>query len=196
MGATVRCPKCGNYFTVAPTELVPAKESKRPAASAKRVSTSVPYASPCAVAVALPEPPPPPSESSMPGWINAWGVLAFSLAALAMLLGALALPRWLALCFVGLGLLLGLIGLAMPRDEWKLKDGIWLALGGGCCGTNARQINCAPRWRKKLPCWTRVNCPAALSLGGASIPFALVATRALSSSIRPDALPLLRRLTR
>jgi hypothetical protein len=70
----------------------------------------------------------------MPGWINACGVFAFSLAALAMLLGAFALPRWLALWFIGLGLLLGLIGLAMPRVEWKLKDGIWLALGGGGCG--------------------------------------------------------------
>lgn len=116
VGACVRCPKCGNCFTVAPMELVPAKEPKRPTASPKRVSPSVPRASPCAGAVVSPEPPPPPSESSMPEWINAWGVFAFSLAALAMLLGAFALPRWLALGFVGLGLL-GLIGLAMPRVE-------------------------------------------------------------------------------
>jgi hypothetical protein len=134
MGACVRCPKCGNHFTVAPMELVPAKEPKRPAASLERVSTSVPHASPRALAVFSPKPPPPPSESTMPGWINAWGAFAFSLAALAMLLGAFALPRWLALCLIGLGLLLGLIGLAMPRGEWKLKDGIWLALGGGGCG--------------------------------------------------------------
>lgn len=130
----MRCPKCGNHFTIAPMELVPTKEPKRPAASPKPISAFVPQAPPRAVAVVFPQPPPPLSESSMPGWINAWGVFAFSLAALAMLLGAFALPRWLALCFIGLGLLLGLIGLGMPREQWKLKDGIWLALGGGGCG--------------------------------------------------------------
>jgi hypothetical protein len=62
----------------------------------------------------------------MPEWINVWGVFAFSLAALAMLLAAFA--------FAGVGLLLGLIGLAARPDEWKIKDAVWLALGGGGCG--------------------------------------------------------------
>ena len=94
MGASVRWPQCGSYFTVAPMELVPAKEPKPPTASPKRVFTSIPHASPGTVAVAFPKRPPPPSESSMPGWINAWGAFAFSLAALVILLGAFALPRW------------------------------------------------------------------------------------------------------
>jgi hypothetical protein len=70
----------------------------------------------------------------LPSWINVWGVFAFALAALALLLAAFALPRWLSLSCAGLGLLLGLIGLAMPREEWKVKDGLWLALGGCGCG--------------------------------------------------------------
>lgn len=70
----------------------------------------------------------------MPEWINVWGVFAFSLAALALLLAAFTLPRWLALSFAGLGFVLSLFGLAMPREEWKIKDGIWLAFGGGGCG--------------------------------------------------------------
>lgn len=157
-GACVRCPKCGNCFTVAPLELVPAKAPTRPVASPKRVSTkrvppSVPQVSPVAVAVVSPEPPPPPSESSLPERINPWGVSAFSLAALAMLLGVFALPRWLALCFVGLGLLLGLIGLAMPREKWKLKDAIWLALGGGSCGILLFIVLLRPGWMSER--WTR-----------------------------------------
>ena len=82
----------------------------------------------------LPRPPSPPSESTLPEWINAWGVSAFSLASLVLLFAAFALPRWLAMSFAGLGLLLGTIGVTRPRLEWKPKDGIWLALGGGGCG--------------------------------------------------------------
>lgn len=69
----------------------------------------------------------------MPEWINAWGVFAFSLASLTLLLAAFALPRWLALSCSGLGLLLGLAGLAARPDQWKIKDAVWLALGGGGC---------------------------------------------------------------
>ena len=69
----------------------------------------------------------------MPEWINAWGVFALSFAALTMLLAAFALPRWLTLSFAGLGLLLGLAGLAARPDEWKIKDIVWLAVGGGGC---------------------------------------------------------------
>jgi hypothetical protein len=50
-----------------------------------------------------------------------------------MLLAAFALPRWVALSVAGLGLLLGLFGLAARPDEWKIKDAVWLALGGGGC---------------------------------------------------------------
>jgi hypothetical protein len=51
-----------------------------------------------------------------------------------MLLAAFSLPRYLALCSAGLGLLLGVVGAVMPRQAWKSKDAIWLALGGGGCG--------------------------------------------------------------
>jgi hypothetical protein len=69
----------------------------------------------------------------MPEWINPWGVFAFSLAALVLLFAALALPRWLTLSCAGLGLMLGLVGLAARPDEWKVKDAVWLVLGGGGC---------------------------------------------------------------
>jgi hypothetical protein len=167
MGACLPCPKCGNYFTVAPSALVPDKNPKQPAAPPKQASTAtaqspppaelpwwvteppqaaiapaseppspppaprIPFATP---PLAFPAAPPPPSDSSLPEWINVWGVLAFSLAALAMLFAALTLPRWLVLPLAGLGFLLGLIGAAVQLNEWKLKDGIWLALGGGGCG--------------------------------------------------------------
>lgn len=42
--------------------------------------------------------------------------------------------RHLSLSVAGLGLLVGLAGAVIPRDEWKSKDAIWLALGGGGCG--------------------------------------------------------------
>lgn len=70
----------------------------------------------------------------MPEWINPWGVCAFAVAALVMLCAAFALPRWLVLCCAGVGLVLGLVGLAARPDEWKIKDAVWLALGGGGCG--------------------------------------------------------------
>ncbi len=180
MGACVRCPKCGNYFTVAPSDTKPAAKPFRAPAQPSRAH--IPAAAPTATAppkpkppdpdqpwwvtttpqpvaepepepriytpepldpkpaelppapiLTFPEPPPPPEPSSLPPWINLWGVLAFTLAAVAMLLAALSLPRYLSLSLFGLGFLLGLVGVLAPRDEWKIKDAVWLAFGGGIC---------------------------------------------------------------
>lgn len=175
VGACVPCPKCGNYFTVAPSETVPSKTPRHavvppspvpapaptplpapasaeeqpwwvttpPQAAAPSAPEPPPAASeppppapavlPRLPAFEIAEPPPPPEPSSLPPWINAWGVFAFSCAAVAMLLAALSLPRWLSLAFAVLGVLLGLAGAVAPRDEWKIKDALWLALGGGGC---------------------------------------------------------------
>jgi hypothetical protein len=172
MGAPLRCPQCGNYFTVAPSETAPVSKPRRPppqpppapppaptpppppaadqpwwvttpanpvaettsaetatapAASEPTLPKEAPLPAPAVVA------PEPPEPSSLPPWINVWGVLAFALAALALLLAAFALPRWLSLSFTGLGGLLAVAGLAARREEWKLKDGVWLTLGGGGC---------------------------------------------------------------
>lgn len=166
MGACLCCPKCSNYFTVAPSSLVPEKPPQRPAGPAPRVAAvSAPPTPPAeqpwwvttppqTAVTPTPEPPPlptprdslpapllnvprvppPPTASPLPEWANGWGIVGFFLAALVMLFAALTFPRWLAMCFAGLGLVLGLIGLAVPPSEWKLKDGLWLALGGGGCG--------------------------------------------------------------
>lgn len=175
VGACVPCPKCGNYFTVAPSETVPSKTPRRavvppspvpapaptplpaPASAEEQpwwvttppqaavpsapepppVAPEPPPPAPAVLprlpAFEIPQPPPPPEPSSLPPWINAWGVFAFSCAAVAMLLAALSLPRWLSLAFAVLGVLLGLAGAVAPRDEWKIKDALWLALGGGGC---------------------------------------------------------------
>lgn len=177
VGACVPCPKCGNYFTVAPSETVPSKTPRRvvpppspvaaptpaprptptpaadlpwwvttppqpvvppapepePEPEPPAPPTPSPTGAPSLAAFDFPEPPPPPEPSSLPPWINPWGVFAFFLAAVAMLLAAFALPRWLSLSFAALGLLLGLVGAVVPREEWKIKDAIWLALGGGGC---------------------------------------------------------------
>jgi hypothetical protein len=195
MGACVRCPKCGNYFTVAPTHSTPAAKTNHGTAQPNHLPAPAPVPTPPApktpapaaptlpaegdvpwwitsppqpVAAApptqpepeaepeiyspqpldpkpvllppaplltIPEPPPPPEPSSLPPWINVWGVLAFTLAAAAMLFAAFSLPRYLALSLAGLGVLLGLVGAVVPRDEWKLKDAVWLALGGGFCAS-------------------------------------------------------------
>src|SRR5262249_52075236 len=87
--------------------------------------------------LALPEPPPASSSSSspsLPEWINVWGVLAFSLTSLAMLLAAFTLPRFLTISLAGIAFLLGLAGAVAPRQERKVKDCVWLGLGGGGSG--------------------------------------------------------------
>ncbi len=180
MGACVRCPKCGNYFTVAPSDTRPAAKPVRAPAQPSRAP--IPAAAPTATAppkppdpdqpwwvttppqpvaepepepepqiytpeplapkptelppapiLTFPEPPPPPEPSSLPSWINIWGVFAFTFAAVAMLLAAFSLPRYLSLTLFGVGLFLGLVGAVLPRDEWKIKDIVWLVFGGGLC---------------------------------------------------------------
>lgn len=82
----------------------------------------------------------------MPEWINPWGVFAFALVALILLFAALAFPRWLVLCCAGLGLLLGLIALALRPDDWKIKDTVWLTLGGGGCALLLLVALARPAW--------------------------------------------------
>jgi hypothetical protein len=89
---------------------------------------------------------PPPSSSIVPEWINAWGALAFFLAALGLVLAACTLPRSLSLSCAGLGLLLGLAGTAAPRERWPIKDAVWLALGGGGCGVLLLVVLLQPGW--------------------------------------------------
>jgi hypothetical protein len=72
-----------------------------------------------------------PSTSASPAWINVWGVLAFTLIALALLLAAFTLPRWLTIACAALGLLLGVVGVLASLERLKIKDIVWLAVGGG-----------------------------------------------------------------
>lgn len=162
VGACICCPKCGNYFTVAPLASLPAKNPRhmpasapaappapeqpwwvasppQPASAPEPPAPPLPLSPPPAVHSSLPKlhfpqplPPPPPS-TELPGWINVWGVFAFCFAALALLLAAFSLPRSLSLSLAGIGLLLGIIGAVLPRQEWKAKDALWLALAGGIC---------------------------------------------------------------
>lgn len=167
LGASLRCPKCGNYFTVAPAELAPAKPPSRPpvpvemrpaappqASSSEALpwwvetppSAALPPASPepalppaapvpaVVPALLFPEPPRAHPASTLPSWINAWGVLAFFFAALALLMAACALPRFLTITLAVLGLAIGLVGLMAQGEEWRPKDAVWLALGGGGSG--------------------------------------------------------------
>lgn len=87
-----------------------------------------------------------PSSSALPGWINAWGAIAFTLTALALLLAAFTLPRWLTISFAALGLLLGLAGILAQREQWRIKDGLWLALGGGGSGLLLLAALFRPGW--------------------------------------------------
>jgi hypothetical protein len=66
--------------------------------------------------------------------------------ALAMLLAAFALPRFLTLCFAGIGFLLALAGAVAPREEWKVKDKVWLGLGGGGSGVLLLLALFRPSW--------------------------------------------------
>jgi hypothetical protein len=179
LGASLRCPKCGNYFTVAPAELAPAKPPSRPpvteevrAASPPQTSSSAPLpwwvetpptAAPAPVSPAppqplappvpavaptllFPEPPRPRPSSTLPNWINAWGVLAFFFAALALLVAAFALARFLSISLAVVGLATGLAGVLAQREEWHLKDSVWLALGGGGSGLLLLLALFAPSW--------------------------------------------------
>jgi hypothetical protein len=88
----------------------------------------------------------PRPASSLPGWINVWGVLAFFLASLALLMASLTLPRWLAISLAGLGLLLSLAGVVASREEWRIKDSVWLALGGCFSGVLLLLAALTPSW--------------------------------------------------
>jgi hypothetical protein len=188
LGASLRCSKCGNYFTVAPAPPEPIKNPRRPAAvpshktapaeappppvdlpwwvapppgaasppvrsesSAPPPETdpapvcSQPLALPSAPALLFPEPP-SPATSALPGWINAWGVAAFVLTALALLFAAFALPRFLTLSLTGLGLLAALAGVVAAWDNWQIKDGIWLTVAGGGSGLLLLLALFAPDW--------------------------------------------------
>lgn len=166
LGASLRCPKCGDYFTVARSETpLPTRKPPRPHPPPKAAPAPVQPASsadqpwwvasppqppapppvpetppaPASMLVpspplgvhAFPPPPPMPVASSLPPWINAWGVFAFTLAALALVFAAFGLPRFLTIILTALGLLLGLVGFFMTEQDWRLKDGIWLGVGGG-----------------------------------------------------------------
>jgi hypothetical protein len=67
----------------------------------------------------------------LPAWLNGWGATAFFLASVALLFAAFALPRFLTLILSGLGLLVGLAGVVASLQDRKVKDVVWLALGGG-----------------------------------------------------------------
>jgi hypothetical protein len=177
LGASLRCPACGNYFTVAPAELAPVKQPARPPVVEKRSppppQASIPADHPwwletppsAAPASPSPEPPhvpppvadenavpdssePPPFRptSSLPGWINVWGAIAFFLASVALLSASLSLPRWLAMSLAGLGLLLSLAGVLGSREEWRIKDSVWLTLGGSFSGVLLLLAAFAPSW--------------------------------------------------
>lgn len=83
---------------------------------------------------------------TLPSWINAWGVIAFFLAALALLVAAFALPRFLSISLAVLGLATALIGLMAQREESHLKDRVWLALGGVGSGLLLLLALFAPSW--------------------------------------------------
>src|SRR6185437_4444365 len=188
LGASLRCPTCGNYFTVAPAPPEPAKNLRRPVAAprptaapvkapppppadlpwwvatppagASNPAPSEPPAPPPAPAPVHSEPlahspivsamdfpePSAPAQSALPGWINAWGVAAFSLTALGLLLAAFALPRFLTISLASLGLVVGLAGVVATWDNWQIKDGIWLALGGGGNGVLLLLALFGPSW--------------------------------------------------
>ena len=150
----------------APRPTAPAQPPP-PAADAPWWVTSDPVAVP---APAPPEPPPPPaptvpspivpaytppvdfpelsapSSSTSPGWINVWGALAFALTALALLLAAFTLPRWLTISFTALGLLLGVVGVLASLERLKMKDAVWLVLGGGGSGVLLFVTLVRPGW--------------------------------------------------
>ncbi len=188
LGASLRCPKCGNYFTVAPAPPEPVKKLHRPPVApshqaapakappppadlpwwvatapettAKAVEPEPPAPSPAASAPLSPHPhapssaisalyfPEPPAFSSaaQEGWVNAWGGIAFMVTALALLLAVLALPRFLTLTLCGVALLVSLAGVVAAWDTWRIRDGIWLAVGGGSSGVLLLVALFGPGW--------------------------------------------------
>lgn len=144
LGASLRCPKCGNYFTVAPSELAARNPVRPPSAGGHAAAPASPPAAasplaafpvpapttPAAPASFFPEPP-VSSSSSLPAWINGWGAIAFFLASLGLLFAAFTFPRLVTISLAALAFLVSLAGVLPSIPEWKTKDGVWLLLGGG-----------------------------------------------------------------
>jgi hypothetical protein len=59
-----------------------------------------------------------------------WGMAAFVLAVLALLLASLVGVRWLTLTLSALGALVALMGIPATGTARESKDRVWLALGG------------------------------------------------------------------
>jgi hypothetical protein len=72
--------------------------------------------------------------------------MAFFLAALALVLGALSLPRSLSLGCAGVGLLVALAGMAARTERGRMRDRVWLSLGAGGCGLLLLVVLGRPGW--------------------------------------------------
>jgi hypothetical protein len=127
----------------------PPVEKQPPAPAPVEKQPPAPAVRPPAPRLVLPELP-PPSSSSVPEWINAWGALAFFFAAVALVLAALSLPRSLSGACAGVGLLVGLAGVVARREERKVRDVVWLVLGGGGCGVLLLVVLLRPGWFNDL----------------------------------------------
>jgi hypothetical protein len=148
LGASLRCPRCGDYFTVAPEDLVPTKTAQDSVPVQARPATK-PALSPSVALPPLAPPPPPmrvppaavdftpasfapePDDETRSGWVHPWGGFAFFLAGVAWLLAAFALPRYVVLPLAGIGFLVSLAGLFTARERLRTSDLAWLGLGGG-----------------------------------------------------------------
>ncbi len=156
LGGSVRCPECGNYFTAVPPEEdapVVGAPALRALAGKKRVSAPAPPVAEVASSAVSedqlsqgPAPPEPRSAGAamprslpapgtpIPGWINVWGLAALLLGGVAFFLAGASfwiVPlRYLTVPFSGLGLAACLIGFLASLDDRKIKDVVWLALGG------------------------------------------------------------------
>jgi hypothetical protein len=77
---------------------------------------------------------PAPIGTPVPGWINIWGLAALLLGGLALFFAAVSpwfmALRHLTIPFAGLGLAASVLGFLASLDDRKIKDVIWLGLGG------------------------------------------------------------------
>lgn len=70
----------------------------------------------------------------MPAWINPWGLVAFLLAALALLLASIIGLRSLTILLAALGLVVVLVGIPLSWPRRQTRDRVWLTLGGSVSG--------------------------------------------------------------